>query len=472
MNRTLKFAIDKITLIELSDSQNALVEVKVCHTGMNAHQLPIPLEALQNASETIINKWLVAGWDGEDFKGHEKDQRIIGFFPKENNFRYIEENGKTYFVANAIISKLYADWAFEIFKEENFRECSMEIMILETQEKDGFEWIMSYIYNAVTILGKYYKAACPGSSLSVTKFSEEDLVNIRETVTQSFSIKEVNTSLNNITTKKEVEQVIFDKDEFAKTFSITANELWDMLSNACREVKYQEEGDDYRYTRYYMRDHDGEYIYAYDYKEDKSCAIPYSINEGKATLDFDNIKSAKQTWVITEKDEDSFSMITFAKEILSKDFAQFNTDITSFQEKVTVLENEKQEILEKFSTLESEKNELVTKFSEKESEMENLKTENASLLEFKVNVEETEKSQKIEFAINTVSEDLSQEQIDEWRGKVKEFNSIEEFGNAIKAFAYENSKGKNPKDGEIVKMSLPSNPIEEKKSNSVWERLN
>ena len=386
MEKVLRFAIDQIKLIELSDSQNAIAEVRVCHTGMNAHRLPISLQSLQEASATIANKWLVAGWDGKDFEGHEDDQRIIGFFPKENNFRYIEENGKTYFIANAVISKLYAPWAFEVFEKDNFRECSMEITILETEYKDGFEWIKSFIYNAVTILGTKFKAACQGSNVVLAKFSEEELINIREELSKNFN------------KEKEVEQVNFDKVKFAETLGATANEMWEALINST-EIKPEE-------------------------------------------------------------------IITFAKEVVSVEFAELQSENDIAKEKMADLENKLAEMEQKFSTLEAEKEELVTKFSE----VEVLKAENATLLEFKANVEETERKNKIEFAINSVSEDLTPEQVEEWRNKSVDFSTVEEFGNAIKAFAYENSKGKK-KDNDVITMSIPINPIDDKKTKSLWERI-
>lgn len=178
MKQILRFEVDEIKLIQdISDSQLAIAEVKVCHDGMNLHEKPIDIDAMKKASTTLINKWLVAGFDGWDFKGHEgKAQLIIGFFPKENDFRYVEENGKTYFVANAIFSKIYAQWAYDVFKKENLKECSMEITVLDTEKReDGYEWITSYVYNAVTVLGHNNSAACPGSDVQIIKFSTDKI---------------------------------------------------------------------------------------------------------------------------------------------------------------------------------------------------------------------------------------------------------------------------------------------------------
>jgi hypothetical protein len=138
------------------------------------------LDALKNAAPTLGNKWLVAAFDNwvDDFKGHEgKKQLIVGFFPQENDFKYVVENGKTYLVANAIISKIYAEWAFEIFKRDNIKECSMEITVVDSEERnDGFTWITGFVFNGVTLLSNKIHAACPGSNATLVKFSEQEFI--------------------------------------------------------------------------------------------------------------------------------------------------------------------------------------------------------------------------------------------------------------------------------------------------------
>ncbi len=569
MKKTLKFKIDDIKLIEISDSQNALAEVIVCHDGQNRHQMPISLETLKSASPTLINKWLVAGWDGDDFKGHEENQRIIGFFPKENDFKYVysETEDKTYFVANAIISKIYSDWAFDIFKEENFRDCSMEITLVETEVKeDGYEWITSYIYNGVTILGENYTAACDGANIKITKFSEQELVDIREELSKNFSkigqggkvgqISQVSQTdyinrtnqIDNINESKYVKKEgvcvdkEFNKEEYAKNFNITASEMFEILHNVCKNKKYQSVDGDCEFARYYVIDFDRDCVFAYDYKEDKTCAIPYSIEpKGESVeLDFESVKPAKQKWVVVESETETKGLLGFAKDILSEEFAKFEKEIEDYKKEISEIKQEKDELEKKFSELEDvsvqnndasddsvsddsvsddsvdstdvdskddsgvndtddisdsqdsvdftedcktddvsvlkdEKIELEKKFSELESEFDKLKEENESLMNFKNKVKEEERKSKIEFAINSVSDDLSQEQIDEWRGKVDEFNTVEEFDSAIKVFAYENSKSKRGNnDGEdVIRVSLPDTNGDSGDAGikSIWERI-
>lgn len=475
MEKILTFEVDEIKLIqEISDSQLAVAEIKVCHTGMNKHKLPISFDTLKKATSTLINKFLVAGWSGIDFKGHEgKNQMIIGFFPKENNFRYVEENDKTYLVCNAIISKQYASWAYNVFKKDNYRECSMEITVLATEEKDdGNEWITAFIFNGVTVLGEFYHAACDGSDVEIIKFSTEDMISDCEKVYGDYLSFSTNQNTN--FTQKEDKIVVFNKEEFVKTFSMTANEMYEMMGKSCEEIKYKE--GDYEYSKYYMRDFDNKYIFAYNRQEGKLCAIPYEMKDSKVSCDFENVKNARLTYIVTDESE---NLIGFAEVIMEKKMSEFakdkfdmeknmkdmkekmDADMDDMTKKMSTLETDNIKMSEKVSDCENEKTEFSTKLS-------SLEAENIELKTFKSNIEEQEKKTKIDFAINSVVEDLTQEQVDDWRDKVAEFESIELFSNAIKAFAYSVSKGKKVDDG-IVTASIPFENKKNKNKKGLWD---
>ncbi|MEE3418198.1 MAG: hypothetical protein VZQ62_02530, partial [Methanosphaera sp.] len=184
-NELEKFSIDvasfEIVPEEYSDSQLAVVEIYVCHDGNNRHNVPITREALVRAKDTLKNKFLVAGFDGNDFEGHEPDEQIVGFFPESSKMRFEKRKGRTYLVAQAIMSKVYANWAYEIFKEKgNHRDVSMEITVLAGQvdENDNLLTIEEFVFNGVTILGLSHVPACEGSSASIIKFDCENALKV------------------------------------------------------------------------------------------------------------------------------------------------------------------------------------------------------------------------------------------------------------------------------------------------------
>lgn len=188
--QTLKFNIDSASLLQsVSDDQLAIAEVYVCHDGTNSHNMPISLEDLKEAAPTILNKFLVADYDGYDFLDHTKTQRILGFFPAENDLRFVEKDGKTYFVANAIISKVYVPWAYDLFTDENYKSVSMEISVLETEDIDGATHIKKFVFNGVTVLGDKVNPACAGSNAQIFKFSQEEFIESATKFYHNFSNK-------------------------------------------------------------------------------------------------------------------------------------------------------------------------------------------------------------------------------------------------------------------------------------------
>lgn len=188
--QNLHFEIDHINILkEVSDDQLAIAEVYVCHDGMNHHEKPISIETMRRAMSTLLNKFLVASFDGWDFGGHDGNKMgIIGFFPHENDLKIVEKEGRNYLVANAIISKNYASWAYDIFKRKDTKDVSMEISVLETQVKDdGYEWITEFVFNAVTVLGNTHNPACEGSQVQVFKFSTDELLEKGEKAYKDFT---------------------------------------------------------------------------------------------------------------------------------------------------------------------------------------------------------------------------------------------------------------------------------------------
>lgn len=454
----LSFEIDSITIKEqVENSQFVRARAKIFASGNNSHNIPVLESALYKAEPTVYQKPLVWRYSksDDDATGHSLDEVPCGFVPSQGaNITYERaDDGRLFFCCDVLIWTLYSGKLLEIFeKTDDKKSVSVEILILEKEkDEEDRDCIAEFSYLCITVLGEKYQPAVKDADIilqfSVDKRDVENILN-----QQSFSN-------NNQLPVKEVEQVLFNREEFAEKFSMTANEVWELLQNACDEVKYQEEGSEYEYTRYWMRDYDATYIYAYDREENKLCAIPYSISEGVATLDFDNVKNAKQTYIVT--DEDPEDMVAFAEKILEKKLAEFSK-----------IQTELTETKEKFSALMEEKVEIETKFSAKEKEFETLKGENIQLLEFKANVEEQEKQDKIAFAIEAVADDLTPEQVDEWKGKFSEFSSVEEFSNALKAFAYEATKGNKKRDGDgIVKMSLPIETLDKNEATSVWQRI-
>lgn len=467
----LKFNIDDINIVqEVSDQQLAIAEVKVCHSGMNLHEKPISLETLKKATPTLVNKFLVAGFNGIDFKGHEgKSQMIVGFFPKENNFRYIEEDGKTYLVANAIISKIYAEWAFEIFKKENFKECSMEITLLETELKeDGYEWITSFVFNGVTVLGNVHHAACPGSNVEIVKFSTDEMISNGEKVYLKFknqfkipnivkqnaqtglglkknnskgatavNITIANQLVNNEFASMDLINNIYKFSEKAKTEvsqlllgGIECFSWVDEILNIDKFMDKKEEGDK-------MEDNKIEKI---EEEEEKMSSDDNTETTAKIEI---NEKEAEQNQELTdEKMSDEEKKEEMAKEENEEDFK------TKFEE-------------------------LYGKYSELEEKFNIMMAENDNLKKFKVDVEEKEKMAKVEYTLHEVMEaGMPEDKAEEFRTKASEFSieNINIWANEVKAEALSFAT-KNETKKTHIKIGLPFSTSSSENIENRWDRL-
>lgn len=157
MKNNISFEVENFSIVdEISNEQFAVVQVYVCHDGNNRHNMPISFDVLNKAKDTLKNKFLVAGYNGRDFKGHEPDERIVGFFPESSKMWFEEKNDRHYLVAEAVMSKIYAKWAYDVFKQSNDKSVSMEITVIGSDEDDEDKDvcpIKEFVFNGVTILG-------------------------------------------------------------------------------------------------------------------------------------------------------------------------------------------------------------------------------------------------------------------------------------------------------------------------------
>jgi hypothetical protein len=228
----------------------------------------------------------------------------------------------------------------------------------------------------------------------------------------------------------------------------------------CSNMKYSFE--DQELCKYSYVSCDDTYMYCMDMESEKLMAVPYSIEkceeEMKLTCDFSSAKYAKINCEVDKEQNFSIDVLNFMSK--KKEIEEGGLDMSDTKN----FEVELDELKEKMNTLENENSELKGKVETFESENKDLKT-------FKENVETDARNAKIEFAINEVSDILTQEQIDEWKGKVAEYENVEMFSNAIQAFAFSITKGIKPNKEDVVRMSCwqGDSNNENKTNKSIWE---
>ena len=178
MEQLITFAVDEIQKIDMSDysdAEFAVARVGFLSTRPNSHGYNISEEVLRECAPSVLGKWMVVKMDylGQDATTHEKDEYIVGQFPREQEVEFIQDNdGYLRAYADAVISKIYAQEYCSIFERDNERAVSVEMKIV-TDEDDESK-VLNLNIVGVTTLGKTVNPSCPESDVKFIRFSDDD----------------------------------------------------------------------------------------------------------------------------------------------------------------------------------------------------------------------------------------------------------------------------------------------------------
>lgn len=479
MDKKLSFGVEGFSVIDdYSDNQLAIVEVYVCHDGNNLHNMPIDLSVIKKAKKTLKNKFLVAGFDGDDFEGHEPDEQIVGFFPESSEMKFVEKDGKTYLVAQAIMSKVYAKWAYDVFVEDesNYRSVSMEITVLGTElDEDGLEHITKFVFNGVTLLGEDHMPACEGSNASIIKFSQENALKVyskrlknSDKIKKDFvsdmklaedSGKEDNTNMD----EKEKEIVNEEKKQdngFEETVEKKDSDEDTYMEEEKMEEKESEKEmkEDKPEEKMEEKEESGEETD--DSEEDMDCGKNFEslTVEQKYEVFRSAVKETLDGCGYLESYDDEYLYVY--------DYCDGNTVRYAYTLDGTTCTIDKES---KTRVMRGGYVEFET-YEERRQEFENLKVENCELKEKLAMYETTEKDKRVESILSEMVDVLSAEKIAELREKSVDYSldNLSVFENEVKAIAFEtmSQKVKNSKYS-FERMPI-NNELEQKTSKYGW----
>ncbi len=481
-DKKISFEVEGFSVLDdYSDAQLAIVEIYVCHDGNNLHNMPIDLSVLKAAKKTLKNKFLVAGYDGEDFEGHEPDEVIVGFFPESSKMSFKQKDGKTYLVAQAIMSKIYAKWAYDIFVEENERAVSMEITVLDTEETDGLTAITKFVFNGVTLLGKSHLPACEGADASIIKFSTENALKVYSKCFRSSSkIKKDFVNTMNLAENsgkegtdtmegKENEVVVKTVENTEPVVEVTEEPKVDVVDYEDKENDNTTHMEDDEENKDNDKDEDKD-------NEDKSDDDKSDDNKDFESLTVEQkyevfraaIKDAKHIYGYLESYDDEYLYV-----YNYDDGFTYRYSYTLNGTNVELTEDAERVMRGGYVPFESEqsdaKPEVDTDKDADNETMEALKTENCELKEKVAQYETKAKEDKVEIILSNVVDDLDSDAISELREKSKNY-SIDElnvFENEVKAIAFETvkkSKGKY----SFTRMTINEYPKSENSNPYGW----
>ena len=179
MEKLIDFAVEDIEQIQFDDydeKEFAIAKVGFMSNRPNSHKLEISEEVLRENANTVLGKWMVVKMDfmGLDAEGHDPQEHIVGFFPKDQEIEFVEdEDGYIRAYATAVISKIYAKDYCKMFDGDNERAVSIEMMCNTENGKDTDDKVLSFTIVGVTTLGKAIRPSIPESDVSFVRFSQE-----------------------------------------------------------------------------------------------------------------------------------------------------------------------------------------------------------------------------------------------------------------------------------------------------------
>ena len=178
MQKDVKFQLeDAVEYPEWCDNypEHKFTVFKCCFlsTKPNAHKLDISDDVLRRDAQSILGNMLVAKIQNGDATTHLPSEIQYGYFPREQEIEFVEEDGITKAYAYAVVSKHYSKELNNIFEFDNLRNSSVEMTVTTDKDEDEGKVVALDIFG-LTVLGKAIAGSCPDADIKMVRFSTED----------------------------------------------------------------------------------------------------------------------------------------------------------------------------------------------------------------------------------------------------------------------------------------------------------
>lgn len=515
MEKNVSFQVEEV--IELPEwtkdyPEEKFTIFKACFlsTKPNAHELDITPDVLKRDAKSILGNFLVAKLEYGDATTHLPSEIIYGYFPKEQEIEFVEENNILKAYAYAVVSKRYSQDFNNIFEHFNQRNSSVE-MTVETPENDE-HLVLSFNIYGLTTLGLSVRGSCPDADIQMVRFAEEEA---EAYFKASSERKEVRMASYTIDKSKEAmsENSWGSVDKAAQRDKLMEADNRDELIKACyllvedgweeapsEKLKYpvmELKGDTLVYNRGalssalgYAKQHDEsavvnkvEAIYnKLDLGEDSS---------GKEEKDMSEAEMAEKTpdteEVMSEQEEEKMADTeptessegkekTMAEEPKGEEAKMEEPDdADDCDEKDDDCQMSADEMKDRIAKLEAQVEEKENIIMKKDEELQSCNSELTELRKFKEDIEAKEKALTVEAVLKQVESYMSDEQIAEYRkeGLACEMSEMDAWTNKIKAVSFDASTKKTKKTtkDDFWSFSAPIEPKNKNESENVWDRL-
>lgn len=176
MEENIKMSLeDYPRFVNDNDPELAIAKALFLSTRPNSHGFHLSNEVLRKYAPTILGKFLVGNLNlfGTDVMSHEKKPDIFGYIPTTQEVEFVEaDDGYLDAYVNIVVSKIYATEVYNLFLDDNFRNVSVEMRIMYTDEesKDVAEFNVA----GLTVLGKLVNPSVPRAHMEMVRFSADN----------------------------------------------------------------------------------------------------------------------------------------------------------------------------------------------------------------------------------------------------------------------------------------------------------
>ena len=157
------------------DPELAIAKALFLSTRPNSHKFNLSEEVLQKYAPTILGKFLVGNLNvfESDVMSHERKPDIFGYIPTTQQVEFVRaDDGYLDAYVNIVVSKIYATEVYSLFLDDNFRNVSVEMRVMYSDEetKDVAEFNIA----GLTVLGKTVNPSVPRAHMEMVRFSADE----------------------------------------------------------------------------------------------------------------------------------------------------------------------------------------------------------------------------------------------------------------------------------------------------------
>lgn len=499
MQKDVKFQLeDAVEYPEWCDNypEHKFTVFKCCFlsTKPNSHKLDISNDVLRRDAQSILGNMLVAKIQNGDATTHLPSEIQYGYFPREQEIEFVEEDGVTKAYAYAVVSKHYSKELNNIFEFDNLRNSSVEMTVTTDNDEDEGKVVALDIFG-LTVLGKAINGSCPDADIKMVRFSTEDadayfaksdsLSNLKQFVEErKQSMAEKKTY--KIDKSKEVMSTAdwgdYDKaamrdkimeaknrDTLVKSVYLLVEDGWkDVPSEHLKYPVMMLDGDKFIYNRNALS---SALAYA---KQNDETEVVNKIKAIYKKLDLDDDSERKEEAKMEEIKElaatevEAESTLEEKKEEMAEPEIEVKAeepncdDCDEHDDDVHEEEMSADEMKARIAQLEKDIEDRDNIIMDQNSELETLR-------QFKKDVEDKEKAICVESVMTECKDYLADDAYKQLRqeGLECKFEEVDAWSNKVKACCFSVAKKVNKKEKSDV-FSFAA-PIEGKKRTSLWD---